>query len=169
VLGGDQRAFGELVQRYDSRLRGVAYKVLGDRQRMEDAMQEAYLRAYRSLHHFRRDAELGSWLYRIVANACVDELRRGGRVPDPIDLQEPIWDSPSPRPGPERAVHAADSAMRALATLPEDQRIAVVLVDGEGFDNVEAAAVLGVPAGTIASRLSRARASMRRVLAEDER
>jgi RNA polymerase sigma-70 factor (ECF subfamily) len=157
------------VQRHDGRLRSVAYRLLGDRQRMEDAMQDAYLHAYRSLHRFRRDAELGSWLYRIVTNACIDELRRAGRGPDPIDVSEPAWDRPTTRPGPERVVHATDSALRALAALPEDQRLTVLLVDGEGFDNVAAAEVLGVAPGTVASRLSRGRASMRRLLAEDER
>ena len=169
MLEGDQHAFTDLVQRYDARLRGVAYKLLGDRHRMEDAMQEAYLAAYRSLDRFRRDAELGSWLYRIVYNACVDELRRGGRTADPVDVLEPMWERPTGRAGPERVVHAVDSSVRALAALPEDQRITVVLVDGEGFDNIAAAEVLGVAPGTVASRLSRGRASMRRVLAEEER
>lgn len=168
VLAGDQQAFTELVERHDHRLRGVAYKLLGDRHRMDDAMQEAYLRAYRSLHRFRRDAELGSWLYRIVTNACIDELRRAGRAPSPVDLHEPGWDAPSAEPGPERVVHAHERAVRALGTLPEDQRLTVLLVDGEGFDNVGAAEVLGVAPGTVASRLSRGRATMRRALAEDD-
>ncbi len=132
-------------------------------------MQEAYVRAYRSLDGFRRDAELGSWLYRIVYNACIDELRRSGRRPVPVDTGEAVWDRPSGQAGPERAVHASDSARRALAALPEDQRATVLLVDGEGMDNVRAAEVLGVAPGTIASRLSRARATMRRILDEDER
>ena len=169
VLAGDQAAFTEVVRRHDDRLRGLAYKLLGDRHRMEDAMQEAYVRAYRSLDRFRRDAELGSWLYRIVYNACIDELRRSGRRPVPIDAGEVVWDAPSGRAGPERAVHASDSARRALAALPEDQRVTVLLVDGEGMDNVRAAEVLGVAPGTIASRLSRGRATMRRILDEDER
>ena len=99
-------------------------------------MQEAYVRAYRSLDRFRRDAELGSWLYRIVYNACIDELRRSGRRPVPVDTGEVLWDAPSGQAGPERAVHASDSARRALAALPEDQRATVLLVDGEGLDNV---------------------------------
>jgi RNA polymerase sigma-70 factor (ECF subfamily) len=156
------------VRQHDDRLRGLAYKLLGDRHRMEDAMQEAYVRAYRSMGRFRRDAELGSWLYRIVYNACVDELRRSGRRPMPVDAGDVAWDAPSPRPGPERSVHAADSARRALASLPDDQRATVLLVDGEGFDNVTAAEILGVAPGTVASRLSRARAEMRRVLAKDD-
>lgn len=169
ILAGDQQAFTVLVRRHDDRLRGLAYKLLGDRQRMEDAMQEAYLRAYRSLDSFRRDAQLGSWLHRIVHNACIDELRRSGRRPLPVDTTDVVWDAPSGAAGPERAVHASDSTLRALARLPEDQRATVLLVDGEGYDNVTAAEILGVAPGTVASRLSRGRAEVRRLLAEDER
>ncbi len=169
VLDGDQRAFADLVRRYDDRLRGVAFKLLGDRHRMDDAMQEAYVRVFRSLPTFRRDAELGSWLYRIVYNTCIDELRRAGRRPLPVDTSEAMWDSATPAPGPERAVTASEAAMRALAILPDDQRATVLLVDGEGFDNVTAAAVLGVAPGTVASRLSRGRAAMRQALGEEGR
>jgi RNA polymerase sigma-70 factor (ECF subfamily) len=169
ALAGDQRAFAEVVARYDQRLRGVAYKLLGDRHRMDDAMQEAYVNAFRSLHRFRSDSQLGSWLYRIVYNACIDELRRTGRRPEPVDVSEPVWDRPSGGSGPEQQVDAADRARRALAALPEDQRVTVLLVDGEGMDNLEAAEVLGVAPGTVASRLFRARTEMRRVLAQDDR
>lgn len=169
ALAGDQRCFTELVRRYDDRLRGLAFKMLGDRHRMDDAMQEAYLRAYRSLHRFRRDAELGSWLYRIVHNVCIDELRRAGRRPPPVDTSEPMWDGPGGGTGPEQAVVTADRATRALAALPEDQRATVLLVDGEGFDNVTAARILEVAPGTVASRLSRGRAAMRRVLEDEDR
>ena len=169
ALAGDQRAFTDLVRRYDDRLRGLAFRILGDRHRMDDAMQEAYLRAYRNLHRFRRDAELGSWLYRIVHNACIDELRRMGRRPAPVDTAEPRWDGPSGAADPERTVVASDRARRALDALPEDQRATVLLVDGEGFDNITAAAILEVAPGTVASRLSRGRAAMRRALAEDDR
>jgi RNA polymerase sigma-70 factor (ECF subfamily) len=85
-----------------------------------------------------------------------------------VDTGEVVWDAPSVRAGPERVVHAADSARRALAALPDDQRATVLLVDGEGMDNVRAAEVLGVAPGTVASRLSRARATMRSVLDADE-
>jgi RNA polymerase sigma-70 factor (ECF subfamily) len=128
---------------------------------MDDALQDAYVRAYRALPRFRRDADLGSWLYRITYNACIDELRRARRRPGPVDTAAEGWDRPSRAPGPDRVVGAADAAARALAALPVDQRVTVVLVDGEGFDNVTAARILGVAPGTVASRLSRARAAMR--------
>jgi RNA polymerase sigma-70 factor, ECF subfamily len=160
---GDRAAFTALVQRHDHRLRGLAYKLLaGDRHRMDDAMQEAYLNAYRGLGRFRSDADVGTWLYRIVYNACVDELRRGRRRPEPVDPAG--HEAAIARSGPATQVAAADAALRGLRALPDDQRVTVVLVDGEGFDNVQAAEILGVAPGTVASRLSRARAAMRAAL-----
>jgi RNA polymerase sigma-70 factor (ECF subfamily) len=168
ILGGDRDAFGIVLRRHDERLRSLASKLLGgDRHRMDDAMQEAYVRAFRALPSFRRDANLGSWLYRITYNACIDELRRGRRHPDPVDTADDVWAPPSAAAGPERTVGAADAAARALAALPDEQRVTVVLVDGEGFDNLTAARILGVAPGTVASRLSRARASMRLALGEE--
>jgi len=92
------------------------------------------VRAYRALSRFRRDADLGSWLYRIVFNACVDELRRARRQAAPFDMtaaRGTAWDQASPAPGPERAVVARDSTVWALARLPDIYRVTVVLVDGE--------------------------------------
>jgi RNA polymerase sigma-70 factor, ECF subfamily len=166
----DRAGFEEIVRRHDHRLRGLAYKLLaGDRHRMDDALQEAYLRAYRALPGFRVEADLGTWLYRIVYNACIDELRRAGRRPRPVDLQEAGWDQPAAASSPDVVVDAADATLRALRALPDDQRVTLVLVDGEGFDNVAAARILGVPPGTVGSRLSRARATVRRLLEEDDR
>jgi RNA polymerase sigma-70 factor (ECF subfamily) len=168
VLGGDRAAFTEVVRRHDDRLRGLAYKLLGgDRHRMDDVLQDAYIRAYKGLSTFRRDAHLGSWLYRIVYNACIDELRRSKRRPDPVDVTEVAWDQPADSTGPEGRVTDVDAARRALAALPDDQRITVVMVDGEGLDNRTVARLLDVAPGTVASRLSRARATMREHLGED--
>ncbi len=161
---GDRLAFEALLQRHDQRMRGLSYRLLADRHGMDDALQEAYLKAYRGLHRFKPGSDFGTWLYRITYNACIDELRKRKRSPgattDPID---PI----SARPGPERVVTAEETVREALATLPVSQRVAVVLVDGEGFDHREAAEILGVAPGTVASRLHRARAAVRRALGED--
>jgi RNA polymerase sigma factor (sigma-70 family) len=135
VISGDRAAFATIVRRHDARLRGLAFRILGgDRDLMDDALQEAYVRAYRALSRFRRDADLGSWLYRIVFNACVDELRRARRQAAPFDMtaaRGTAWDQASPAPGPERAVVARDSTVWALARLPDIYRVTVVLVDGE--------------------------------------
>lgn len=161
---GDRPAFGELIRRHDDRMRGLAYRLLADRHGMDDALQEAYLKAYRALSRFRPGSDFGTWLYRITYNACIDELRRRKRAPMAPD--SPV-EAESGRPGPERVVGASETVRAALADLPVSQRVTVVLVDGEGFDHREAAKILGVAPGTVASRLHRARAALRRILGEE--
>lgn len=169
IVAGDRAAFRDLVNRHDGRLRGLAARMLpADPHRVDDVMQEAYVRAYRALPDFRGDADLGTWLYRITTTACLDELRRGRRRPEPVDVNAPAWERPSGRSGPEQAVTAADTVARALAALPEDHRVAVLLVDGEGLPYDRAAEILDVAPGTLASRLARARATLRAILTAPE-
>lgn len=159
---GDHGAFRELVGHYDAGLRALAYRLLGDRHRMDDVLQDAYLKAYRALPSFRGDASPGTWLYRITYNACIDELRRRRNVVQlPLERAE---DHPDPHG--DVGARAGDRAVlaQALDTLPPDQRAVVLLVDAKGFDYADAAAVLGIPEGTVRSRLSRARARLRRAL-----
>lgn len=167
AAGGDRDAFVALLRRHDDRLRGLAAKLLGsDRHRVDDALQEAYVRAYRALPGFRHDADVGTWLYRITYNACMDELRRAGRRPEPVDTAAAVWDRPSTASEPDSVVGAADIVDRALASLPPEQRGAVILVLGEGFDLATAAEILEVPLGTVASRLARGRAAIRLLVEE---
>jgi RNA polymerase sigma-70 factor (ECF subfamily) len=168
ALAGDQRAFGVLLRRHDDRMRALAWKLLGDRDRMDDALQDAYVKAWRSLPGFRQHADFGTWLYRITYNACMDELRSGSTRPQPQSWADTGEQPAALGPGPERHAVAADSLTRLLASLPDDQRAAIVLVDGEGFDNRSAAELLGVAVGTVASRLSRARAALRAGLREED-
>jgi RNA polymerase sigma-70 factor (ECF subfamily) len=159
---GDEHAFAALVRHYDRGLRALAFRVLGDRTRMDDALQEAYVNAYRALPGFRGDASVGTWLYRITYNACLDELKRARPV---IDL-ESVRDRPQAGDDPADALSARHSLTRALSALTEEDRAAVLLVDAEGFDYRSAAEVLGIPVGTVASRLNRARAALRHALQE---
>lgn len=161
---GDQQAFTVLLQRHDGAMRRLAYRLLADATAMDDVLQEAYVKAYKALGTYRTEAAFGSWLYRITYNACIDEIRRARRRPGPPP-PEPV-EPASPLPGPERTVTAAETVRAALAALPADQRVTVVLVDGEGFDNAAAARILGVAPGTVASRLSRARAALRHLIGE---
>lgn len=160
---GDQEAFAAVIRRYDPGLRALAYRLLGDRDRMDDALQEAYVNAFRSLPRFRGDAKLSTWLYRIAYNACLDELERTRRVVQ-LPLTE-VTERPGSEPDPGDLTAARGELAAALATLPPVERAAVLLVDAQGFDYREAGHVLGVPEGTIGSRLSRARATLRRTLA----
>ncbi len=160
---GDREAFTTLLRRHDPAMRRLAWRLLGDRHAMDDALQEAYVKAYTALGRFRSEARFSSWLHRIVHNACMDELRRGRRRPLAA-VQPP--DVASAAPGPERVITAAGTLQVALGRLPHDQRATVVLVDGEGYDHATAARILGVAPGTVASRLSRARAALRRSIEE---
>jgi RNA polymerase sigma-70 factor, ECF subfamily len=160
---GNHAAFRRIVRHYDDRLRALAYRLLEDRDAMDDALQEAYVKAFRSLNSFKGNSSLGTWLYRITYNSCIDELRRRERViplttGDGEELQIP---------SPPDAIGAADTRAdlaSAMSALPPDQRAAVMLVDAEGFSYDEASKVLGIPPGTVASRISRARAALREAL-----
>jgi RNA polymerase sigma-70 factor (ECF subfamily) len=159
---GDQDAFALIVGHYDRRLRALAFRLLGDRDRMDDVLQEVYVKAFRSLPRFKGDSALGTWLYRIAYNACLDDLRRRPALAA-VEYDETVAD---PASGPaDIAVRRQDLAA-ALDRLPPDQRAAVLLVDAYGLDYSDAAEVLGVRAGTIGSRLSRARAVLRSALGE---
>jgi len=155
---GDHRAFGELTARHDRRLRAVAFRLLRDPDRVDDALQDTYLKAFRRLDGFRRDADVATWLYRITYNTCLDELRRRPVVLASDDQLE----CASREPGPADRVVTCFEAAAALDRLSPELRRAVVLVDGYGFDYAEAARLLGVPPGTVGSRLNRARTSLRR-------
>jgi RNA polymerase sigma-70 factor (ECF subfamily) len=161
AVAGDNIAFIEIVRRYDCELRRLAFRLLGDRDAMDDVLQEDYLKAFASIHRFRGHASPRTWLYRIVYNACLDQLRQRRRRSASENVDTAARD---PSPQMDLRLALAD----ALAALAPEERAAVLLIDAEGLRYDEAAAVIGVPAGTIASRLSRARAALRRALREPE-
>jgi len=159
---GDEEAFATIVHVYDRRLRGLAYRVLGDTNRMDDALQEAYVRAFRALPRFRGDARLSTWLFRITYNACLDELAKANKVSHlPLDM---LVEQASAAPDPGDALGLRDELAAALSALAPEERAALVLVDAEGFDYSAAAKILDIPVGTVASRLNRARSSLRGAL-----
>jgi RNA polymerase sigma-70 factor, ECF subfamily len=154
---GDSQAFGELIREFDRGFRALAYRLLGDRELMEDVLQDAYVKAFRALPRFRGDAAARTWLYRIVYNACLDQLKRRRR---PERRAPPLTAAPDP----DELIATRAALEAALAALSPVERAVVLLVDAEGLPYDDAAAILGVPPGTIASRLSRARAALRRSL-----
>ena len=159
---GDADAFTTLVRGYDRPLRALAYRLLEDEGAMDDALQDAYVKAYVGLPAFAGASTFGTWLYRIVYNTCLDELRRRGRRPVLVSAEPP--EEPAAGPDPLAAIEHAADLSRALGGLGPELRAAVLLVDAEGLTYDEAAAVLGIPAGTVASRLNRARALLRPAL-----
>jgi RNA polymerase sigma-70 factor (ECF subfamily) len=163
AAAGGVDAFTELLRRHDPLVRRYAYRLLaGDLGLAEDALQDAYVKAFRNIGRFRREAAFGTWLHRIVHSACVDILRRRRSIAPTERLEHG-----------ESADHADPAIDRLAIALALDglsvaHRAVVLLVDAHGLDYQEAADVLGVPVGTVRSRLARARRSLRAAL-EDHR
>src|SRR5262245_21058494 len=159
---GDHDAFLRLVEPHDRGLRTLAYRMLGDRDRMDDVLQEAYVRAFRGLPRFRGDSSFATWLYRIAYNVALGELRQSRRL-DVVAFED-VGEPPDRRPDPAEEVALRNGLADALAELGPQDRATVLLIDAQGFDYRAAGEILGVPVGTVASRLNRARAAMRRAL-----
>jgi RNA polymerase sigma-70 factor (ECF subfamily) len=163
---GDRDAFLRLVQPHDRGLRALAYRMLRDRDGMDDALQETYVLAFRGLPRFRGDSSFKTWLYRIAYNVALGELRRSRRLQ--VVGFEDVGEPPDGRPEPAEEIALRAGLEAALAELAPEDRATVLLVDAQGFDYRAAGEILGVPVGTVASRLNRARAELRRALDEPE-
>ena len=171
AAGGDLDAFEKLVQRHQTRLVGYLRGLTNAESDAEDIAQEAFLRAYRSLKGFRRTSSFRTWLYQIATNVFRNWLeKRRNQAPvnaGSIDAPAPGMDEPVEPMGeenPEAQHLQRDAIDRALAQLPADQREAVLLRDVEGFEYREIAAQLGVPLGTVESRIFRGRSRLRELL-----
>jgi len=163
-LDGDPDAFGELVRRHRDRLWAVALRTIGDREDAADAVQNALVSAFRNAGSYRGDAAVSTWLHRIVVNACLDLVRRRNvRPADPLPEDEARHPA-----DPSDAIGSRVTSIvveEALATLPVEQRAALVLVDVQGYSVDEAASILGCAPGTVKSRCSRGRARLLPLLA----
>lgn len=163
-LAGDPTAFETIVYRHRDRLWSLALRTTNDPEEAADALQDAFLSAFRRANQFRGEAAVTTWLHRIVVNACLDRLRRRASRPSvslPDDLGQTMAD-----PGDKMSQRETQLVIaKALANLPPDQRAAIVLVDVEGHSVQEAAELLGCPTGTVKSRCSRGRARLAEELA----
>jgi RNA polymerase sigma-70 factor (ECF subfamily) len=175
--GGDRGAFDELVLRHEDRVFNMAFRMLGNADDALDLAQEVFLSAYRALGSFEGKALFSTWLYRVTVNRCRDEMRRRATVkhtrPLPLsaarDGDDPAGDPPARAASPADAAAVREShalVAAAVAALPDDAREALVLRDVEGLSYEEIAEILGVPVGTVRSRLHRARAIVRERLRE---
>ena len=176
VLTGDPMAFALLMRRFNRRLYRLARAVMGDDTEAEDALQEAYLNAYRCLSQFRGDSSLATWLSRLVVNECLGRMRRSARRQNVIPMMPSATDAeleavPSDEVGSPDA--AADRAqMRAILErridgLPETFRAVFVLRSVEELSVEETAECLGIPAETVRSRHFRAKSLLREALARE--
>lgn len=156
VVSGDREAFDEIMRLHEDRVFSVCLRIMTDREMALDATQDTFLTVFRKAAQFEGKSALGTWIYRIAVNTCYDHLRKATRrrsetIPDNFDPRDPS------------AEEALDSAgmrpeiQKALDQLPQDFRTAIVLSDIEGMALPDVASVLGVPVGTVKSRLFRGR------------
>lgn len=165
AAAGDRGALETLLERHVDRIHTVCRRVLGDPEDALDATQEALIAVARGIGHFDGRSAFTTWLYRVATNAALDEGRRKARRPRPVEQPEETVGHMSP----EDAVDARLDVDAALRELPEDFRVAVVLRDLCDLDYAEIAEVLGVPAGTVRSRIARGRAALADALGNQER
>ncbi len=175
-LDGEQRAFGELVRRYDSRLLNFVYRTVGDRERAQDLVQETFVRVYRHLERFDQSKKFSTWIYTIASNLAKNELRNRSR--NPLVLFQAIkqnwdadhrpleWEDTQYKPDDLfRKRHLKEKVDEAVAQLPEHHRIVFVLRELEGKTYEEISDITGVNLGTVKSRLNRARNNFAQIIA----
>ena len=162
---GDASAFDLLVGRWDRKIQGAIYRVLGPGEDSRDLCQEVFLKAYRALGSFKREARFSSWLYQIALNACRDRLRRRrGRTQLSLDDLETAQVPRQGGPSALELVEAKDLAravQAAMDTLPHEQREVIALKEYQGLTFVEIAETLDVPVSTVKTRLYRGLGQLR--------
>jgi len=174
-LDGDERAFQELVERYQVRLLNFIYRTIGDRERAEDLVQEVFLRVYRHIHRFDRSKKFSTWVYTIASNLAKNELRNRAR--NPLVLFQTIkgnWedeDKPlqfeDPKPGPEKIYEQhriRELVENGMTTLPEHHQQVLELREIQGLKYEEIAELTDCTLGTVKSRLNRARNALAAVI-----
>ena len=159
-------AFDELYAQHSTRLFNLAWRMCGTRSDAEDLLQEIFLLAYRKLPEFRGDAAVGTWLYRLAINKCLDYLKsrqtRAGFATTTID-EDNMPTELSTGPARDAGLKRLDLE-RAIARLPERARAAFLLHDVEGFQHQEIASILGISEGTSKSQVHKARLRLREFL-----
>jgi RNA polymerase sigma-70 factor (ECF subfamily) len=159
---GDPSAFGDLVERHQSRVYHLCLRIVGDPDEARDAAQEALIASWRKLDQFRGDSAFTTWLHRVTVNACYDQLRKRRRQPM---LHLAADDERDHEPGPPvadpaDAVATSAEVSAALRRVPDDFRAALVLADVEDLPYEEIASILGVAVGTVKSRVHRGRVAL---------
>jgi len=174
VAEDDERAFPELVRRYQGRVTNLVSRVLNDRECADDLAQEVFVRVFVHRRNYRRGSKFSTWLFTIAANLAKNEIRRRVRRRNWFSLdalQEVLKDSApqlaDPTEGRESKMEREqlrDAVGRAITAVPEKYRLSLVLRDIEGLSYEEIAQALGIPGGTVRSRINRARSMLKRKL-----
>jgi RNA polymerase sigma-70 factor (ECF subfamily) len=174
VKEGDDKAFATLVRRYQSRVMGLAYRYIGDRGSAEDLAQEAFLRVYKARERYEPRAKFSTWLYRIVVNLCLNEIRwRKGRPAMALavatetssNLNVDVTDDEEPEPiETMQDAELSEKLREIIATLPENQQIAILLNKYEGLSYQEVADSMDLSVMAVKSLLTRARVKIKEKL-----
>jgi RNA polymerase sigma-70 factor, ECF subfamily len=170
AAGGDAAAFQALVERHRSMVYRVAYQFAGNHHDAEDIAQEVFIKVYRSLDRFRQDAQLSSWMYRIVMNACIDHRRRqspAASAPFGEEAEQKMLNTPEETPDPEERAYAGELGVAlesAINDLPKGQRIVFVMRHHQGLKLCEIAESLGLAEGTVKRQLHAAVHRLRQAL-----
>jgi RNA polymerase sigma-70 factor (ECF subfamily) len=163
TLGGDSAAFEQIILRYENRIMAMAARLLGAREEARDVTQEVFLRAFKYLHRLDVQKPVEPWLMRITVNVCRDAARlRQRRLATFVDVDEPerMDESPDPYAGLARKQEQL-ILQKALETLPEKERLAIVLRDVEGLSTAEVASILRSSETTVRSQVSRGRLKLK--------
>jgi RNA polymerase sigma-70 factor (ECF subfamily) len=168
-VNGDPDAFAELVARHSHRMWAIALRIMRNPEDAADALQDAYIAAFRRADSYRGDAQVTTWLHRVVVNACLDRLRamrvrETAPLPDDLDRWSRLGTTMTRDPVEIKEQRSLVAA--ALGTLNADQRAALVLVDMEGYSVEETAEILGCAPGTVKSRCARGRARLLPLLSD---
>ncbi len=174
VRDGDAAAYRGLVERYQTRVYHLVFGMVRNREDAKDLTQDAFVKAFRSLHTFREDSRFYTWIYRIAMNLTIDFVRRRAKGPvagadedvavrDGTGAVDEIHHNESPRKALERK-ELQGAILDAMSKLPEDQRQVVLLREVEGLSYKEIAEIVGVPEGTVMSRLFYGRKKLQQVL-----
>ena len=172
AAGGDTSAFQALVERHRSMVYRVAFQFAGNHHDAEDIAQEVFIKVYRSLDRFRQDAQLSSWMYRIVMNACIDHRRRhspAGAAPFGEEAEQKMLNTPEESPGPEATAYAGELGQvleAEINRLPHGQRIVFVMRHHQGLKLCEIADALGLAEGTVKRQLHAAVHRLRQSLTQ---
>ena len=169
---GDQEAFEELVRLYEKRVLALTRRMCRNPEDAAEAAQEAFFAAWQGLKHFRGDSSFSTWLYRLASNACVDLLRREGKRQAAVSLDDEDLnlDFPASLSSPQEEVERRELREQieaGLRALPPEYREVLVLRELHQLRYEEIGAALGLDLGTVKSRISRARISLRKILLED--
>lgn len=181
VRSGDQRAFRLLVERYQKKVYAVALGMLKDKEEAMDVTQEAFVKVYKYLDHFKGDSSFYTWLYRITSNICIDAIRKrqGGGRGEQVEFDETVaMDTSEANIGslgsrlgtnPQKSAlrkELAEKIQQALQQVPEKHRAILLMREVEGLSYEDLSRVLDIPKGTVMSRLFHARAKVQKILSE---